>query len=312
MTFSNMQDFEYLDIIKSKPVDKTEYFYEVLTYLIALCVHPAPLQKNVHLRILIHEVLPMFRADAPQHNEIVQEPSTGAALTRDLTTEDFQAVFKSEPGERLQTSLDFSTKIKGYDDHEIWPTSQSMDIAPANLPADTPPLEPDVPPEQKLMAVIMSLPENPSPEQKADAMHEASVALDDQLDTVEAAQGAYLNYDGLESLLPQSQKEYESAYYAVSPALQQDKTFVDNLATLPNLIYSGQTEQAAILMSGMLQIAGSQGKEQLQAYFDKLKSVAAENPDLVRDYSGKFQTYTDELRTFDEMYKLYKESPLGQ
>ncbi|MBA3995296.1 MAG: hypothetical protein C0469_17390 [Cyanobacteria bacterium DS2.3.42] len=254
----------------------------------------------------------MFRADAPQQNDFVQEPSTGAALTRDLTAEDFKAVFKSEPGETLQTSLDFSTKIRGYDDHEVWPTSQSLDVAPVDLPADEQTLEPDVQPEQKLMEAIMSLPENPTTEQMADAMHEAAVALDDQLDTVEDAQAAYLNYDGLGTLLPQSQKEYETAFYAVNPALQQDKKFVDNLATLPNLIYSGQTEQAAVLMSGMLQIAGAQGKEQLQAYFDKLKSVAAENPDLVKEYSGKFQTYTEELRTFDEMYKLYKKSPLGQ
>lgn len=244
----------------------------------------------------------MFRADAPLQSDFVQEPSSSAAFTQELSAEAFQAVFKIAPKETAATSLDLSATIMGYDDKVIL----------ANLPAQDPPFQPDEQPEDRLSSIFISLPENPTPKELADALHSVADAMSDQLDNVDATQAEYKNYPGLDTLLPSSQKEYETAYYALNPELQKDKSFVNTLATLPNLIYSGQADTASTLMTGMLQLAGPQGREQLQAYFDKLKSVATQNPDIVNEYTEKFQTFNQELRTFDDMNRRYKDSRLWQ
>jgi len=166
-------------------------------------------------------------------------------------------------------------------------------------------------PEDQLEEILTNLPTDASPEDYAQAEKEVTDLLLEQKQTIADAREAYTTYEGIEDLLPESQEEYESAHYAVRPELQKDSTFVNNLANLPYLLYSGQTDKAQLLMHGLLSAAGDQGKEELQSYFDKLKSVAGDNPEIVNEYTGLRNSYVDELVTEQKMLDLLQKHPLN-
>ncbi len=192
--------------------------------------------------------------------------------------------------------LDFNVSIPGYPGVE---NATALGPNEAELP------------EQRLEEILTNIPSESSPE-FLDRKFEIPAILSDQLDIAEAAMHEYQDYPGLAKLIPQSQKEYEKAYYALSPEMQANSQFIDNLSTLPKLVYSGQTDLASAKMGELLSDAGEKGRAQLLSYFAKLQSVASENPQLVGKYTQLFQSYNQELGTFDAMNAKYKASPFHQ
>ncbi|MBA3995300.1 MAG: hypothetical protein C0469_17410 [Cyanobacteria bacterium DS2.3.42] len=204
--------------------------------------------------------------------------------------------------------------IPGYDEVQLaalHPPGTQLEIQPS-IEAEPPQEQPtERVPEDKLRDLLSNLPANASPEDYAKAEKEVTALLLEQQQNVERANDEYRNYEGIDDLLPQSEEEFDSAYYAVRPDLRNDSTFVTNLVNLPDLLYSGQTDRAQLLMHGLLRVAGTEGKVELQAYFDKLKSIARDNPEIVNEYTGLRNTYMDEFFTERNMLDLLRRHPLN-
>ncbi len=228
----------------------------------------------------------------------------------------FTSTGNSNNGESLLKAgqqLEFSN-IQGYDEAQMAaldPHGTQIELQPT-VEAGPPQEEPaERAPEDKFKEILNNLPENASPEDYAKAEKEVTALLLEQQQNVASANDEYRNYEGIDDLLPQSEEEFDSAYYAVRPELLNDSTFVTNLVNLPDLLYSGQTDRAQLLMHGLLQVAGTEGKEELQAYFDKLKSIARDNPEIVNEYTGLRNTYMDEFSTERNMLDILRRHPLN-
>jgi hypothetical protein len=90
-------------------------------------------------------------------------------------------------------------------------------------------------------------------------------------------------HEGFRDLLDMTLPSYESTLKAIPPELQENDAFMDNLGTLPNLIYTGQTDQAAIVKFALLKAAGEEGRPALENYFKAIDTIAKENPALVAE-----------------------------
>lgn len=93
-------------------------------------------------------------------------------------------------------------------------------------------------------------------------------------------------HEGLEDLLDMTWSSYENALKTLPPELQNNDAFMDNLGNLPNFVYSGQTNQAAVTKYALLKAAGEEGRPALEEYFKSIDKIAIENPELVAEITS--------------------------
>lgn len=93
-------------------------------------------------------------------------------------------------------------------------------------------------------------------------------------------------HEGLEDLLDMTWSSYENALKTLPPELQSNDAFMDNLSNYPNLIYSGQTNQAAVTKYALLKAAEKGGRPELEEYFESINNIAKENPELVAEITS--------------------------
>lgn len=105
----------------------------------------------------------------------------------------------------------------------------------------------------------------------------------------------YENHDGLFDLLELTTPSYLAAKSSFSEALQKDENFMANLLSLPELVYSGQTNEVLRVKLALLARAGegndsSQTLAALERYFSSIDLIASDNRELVDELSNLFKT----------------------
>jgi hypothetical protein len=118
------------------------------------------------------------------------------------------------------------------------------------------------------------------------------------------------NYGGIDDLVYDTEDFRESALNAVSDKFRNDQVLKENLELLPYL-YFGQKGEAELLMNAIGKAIGDQGQAELQAYFEKIRNVAAENPEIIQEFRGLVKKYIDETKTQDDMKEILDHHTLG-
>jgi hypothetical protein len=124
------------------------------------------------------------------------------------------------------------------------------------------------------------------PEDPATEVPEDKENLEERFQNVPAECDQLVGHEGLEDLLDMTWPSYENALNTLPPELQKNDAFMDNLGNLPNLVYSGQSDQAAVIKFALLKAAGEEGRPALEEYFKSIDKIAMENPELVAEITS--------------------------
>ncbi len=198
------------------------------------------------------------------------------------------------------------------------PPADQPPIDPPEQPIEQPiDQEPDQPsnkqPEVRLEEILNNLAPDASPEEYALAEKEVEGLFVAQEENINASRDAYETYPVDEDLY--DDEAVDQTLKAVSPELQKNGFFKENLDKLPNLIFSGQTDMANLIKQS-LQLAirmsdTGMGGDKLDEYFKTLDAIAADNPEIVDEYTSVRETYEGEIKTRDDMLKRLEDRPLG-
>lgn len=269
-------------------------------------------------------------------NEAKSPPELPADLVASLYGKDSIPLFSSRSGEVNVTSLDFSGDpyVSLFSENEnTFPSSNKSnevlvaslskdDVRVLDLPLYEQPFEEqpteqpsqqdsEQQPEQELIDVLKDFPTNPRQEDYARAVPEVERILLDQARITEGAQNDFLNYEGIDDLLVESDAQYQAVIDSLPPKLLTDQAYADRLRNLHVLVFSGHEGEAGLTLEELKGAAGGQSDTELQNYFDQLRKIAKENPEIVNEYGQLGNQYFYEWNTEQEMLKLLNEHTLG-
>jgi len=269
-------------------------------------------------------------------NEAKSPPELPADLVASLYDKDSIPLFSSRSAEVNVTSLDFSgdpyvslfsenanTFPSSNKSNEVLVASLSKDdVRVLDLPFYEQPFEQqpteqpsqqdsEQQPEQKFIEVLKDFPNNPTQEDYARAVPEVERILLDQARITESAQNDFLNYEGIDDLLVESDAQYQAVIDSLPPKLLTDQGYADRLRNLHVLVFSGHEGEAGLTLEELKGAAGGQSDTELQNYFDQLRKIAKENPEIVNEYGQLGNQYFYEWNTEQEMLKLLSKHTLG-
>ncbi len=268
-----------------------------------------------------------FRADTPVRTELFDQPSSALALPPDLVAglyDKFRELPTQVGNEVDVASLGFGTNPLWFDSAtDESPGLKQSEILVANLPPNDlgvdslPPYEQpserpsEQQPELELMEVLKNFPNNPTNEDYARAVPEVERILIDQARITDGAQNDFLNYEGIDDLLVQSDAQYQAVIDSLPPKLLTDQGYADRLRNLHVLVFSGHEGEAGLTLEELKGAAGGQSDTELQNYFDQLRKIARDNPEIVNEYGQLGNQYFYEWNTEQDMLKLLNEHTLG-
>ncbi len=218
----------------------------------------------------------MFRPDSLSNIEYGNETNSAAALPADLVAslydKDSIPLFSSRSGDVNVASLDFSGDpyVSLFSENaNTFPSSKSNEVLVASLPKDDvrvldlplyeqpfeqqPTEQPsqqdsEQQPEQELIEVLKDFHTNPTQEDYARAVPEVERILRDQSRITEGAQNDFLNYEGIDDLLVESDAQYQAIINSLPPKLLTDQAYANSLRNLHVLVFSGHEGEAGLTL----------------------------------------------------------------
>jgi hypothetical protein len=166
-----------------------------------------------------------------------------------------------------------------------------------------PAAEETLPPERRLEDLALTITDAKDYAEKRDDMVDI---IGEQQKITEDALTAFENHPAMETLLPETEQEYNAVLDAVrnfDPELLKNSSFMQLLYHLPDANYSGNPA-AQVMFDALMQNLDQPSQAALQKYKDKIDETIKNNPELVGDYRNAYNTFAGEKATEELMWEF--------